>query len=321
MRGAAIGLWFALAGCYLAHERPPVDAAITPDAYVARPDAYFVRRDAWVADAYVAPDTYVAPDAFVVRDAYVVPDAFVARPDAGPPMRSGYVIVGQEHNDGVPPFDYLTASFSDVPPEDLRRHLYDANCVFLEMLGPCQLVSCSVGADSYSAGALSVVDPTGTVIEAPTLSWTSTDPRYLDYFATRLGAVIPSGDVLMIQASGADVPAFDAEIVMPPWLAAVLPTTVSRTADWVVTWPPTADTDVWVGMEPPSGSSRLIVQCQAPGSAGSVAVPSALIAYFAVGEDVATFASSVNAVYVQSGVYLVEVAAYQGRVRNTVVRR
>jgi hypothetical protein len=326
MRGLAIGLCCvlegALAGCYLAHERPPLDAGVAPDAFRERADAYARRIDAWTPprDAWAAPDAYVVPDAFRDRDAYVAPDAWVERFDAGPPRRSGYLVVGQERNDSLPPFDYLTASFSDVSPEDLRRHLYDANCTFLEMSGDCQLVSCSDGADSYEAGAIVVTDRTGTVIEAPSRTYTNTHPRYLDYFATRLGRSIPGGDLLHIDVSGGDVPPFDVDIVMPPWLAAVMPRSVSRTTDWVVTWPPIEDANVWVGLEPPSGSSRLIVQCLVPGSAGTVTVPSALISYFEVGEDISTFASSMRALYVQSGVYLIEVSAFQGRVHNTIVR-
>lgn len=297
---------FALVGCAVDHDVSS-DAASSSECGcldASSPDASSPPLDTAPPglDAFVPP-----PDAFTPRDAFAL-DTALLPPDAGGPTRSGFVAVEQIQD--TSPAAYLVASFNGVSPSALRRHVYDPNCVVLDDISPCLVLTCSAYADTDEAGEVSAAFGS-TVLSAPAPTPSGTTPSYSLYFAELTTGLIPEGTPLTLRATGATVPAFTGQVVMPPPIATMLPS-VSQSADYVVHWAPVAADQVWVGIDPVStAGGDAYIECVAPASSGSITVPRAMIARLTAGASVYPYAGAVNVAYVGAGDYFVELSAWQ----------
>jgi len=256
-------------------------------------------------DAFVQPrmDAFMPPPI----DAFVPPavDAFTPPPfDASGLTRGGTFVVEQDSGGG---FVYIDAFFGAFTAADIMRGIYGPGCTILASSGSCRVITCTTGVSTDLAGT---VRATSGSVTASTSMPTATagSPPDQTYFAMVRGS-IAAGQPVDLSVTGATVPPFAGRVTMPGPTDAVLPTTVSRSSDYVVQWTSTSSERVWAGIDLTSGDFPYI-ECDVPASAGSITIPAPLIAQFPAGASVIPYAANVDSVELAAGAYFVELQAW-----------
>jgi hypothetical protein len=156
------------------------------------------------------------------------------------------------------------------------------------VVGDCCVFSPSGG----DAGALPMAAGAGTITVkdgASTISTMMPDAKstYSDSSSTNAGLAWNGGDVVAISGSGDVVHAFSGQVtavediagVMPP-LSLTSPITLSLSADFVVSWTPSAGSGVqaMVALTASHGATKdVTIQCTGMDSAGKLTVPKSLL--------------------------------------------
>jgi hypothetical protein len=141
-----------------------------------------------------------------------------------------------------------------------------------------------------SAGVLTVKDGTSTLA---TLDYQGDDAGMGDYeIDSNTDATLTwaAGDALSVSATGGEIPAFSASITAPQDVAGLMPalsltstTTVSTSAPFVLSWTPSSDTGAQMSLVIGGFSGGGTASCTAADSAGSIAVPAAILQKFGMG--------------------------------------
>jgi hypothetical protein len=155
----------------------------------------------------------------------------------------------------------------------LQATAESASCITVAEIGSCRSYVCD-GATAptlTSAGELRVMLGGG---ELRTLIY---DSSLQSYYWSAERTVFAAGDVLTVQATGADVPAFDATVTAPPPLSTSLPTFATRAADLTVSWTPPSNAQRIALTIFPSVTGEPSIMCQTNASAGTIRVPAALL--------------------------------------------
>jgi len=158
------------------------------------------------------------------------------------------------------------ASFTDIPP-----------CATIATVDACSVVSCSNATASrfYSAGTLTI---TGTSINGIPQPLTLDPGSYL--YETE-GGIFGDGALLMVSASGAEVPAFSASVTAPgrPTITApapsMLPFAITRSDGFAFSWSGATAGAVHAVIS--EGAAAPQVDCLFDGSVGTATVPAAAL--------------------------------------------
>ncbi|UJR81879.1 hypothetical protein [Sandaracinus amylolyticus] len=235
-----------------------------------------------------------------VTDAGARPDSTTG--DAATP-RSGLVSLTHA-NVGGEVRHVLFAYFGTGTIEDLRAGLLFAACTIDDERGDCIRVSCPGGASvtSDDAGALSASIDGAEVIAASAPSASGT------YSVLGTGPAFESGDVVTLAATGADVPAFSADVIAPSPLDITLPTSISRAAPLTLTWGATTAESVQLGLV----AAGTAVRCIVPGASGTLTVDPALLAAGGIGSNALISVSAFTTTEVVANAYALDVSVAQG---------
>jgi hypothetical protein len=151
-----------------------------------------------------------------------------------------------------------------------------STCVATQV-APCQIYKCTSGQDAGaqqfpSAGDVSLSGGTTPVTISPTANGT-----YTSKSATT--TLWNGGETLTMQATGAQVPAFNGTLTAPFKVTLSTPTmsgqsiTVNRSTPFVLTWTGAGSSTVIVSFS----TTNTIVSCQFDGTAGNGSVPSSAL--------------------------------------------
>jgi hypothetical protein len=140
-------------------------------------------------------------------------------------------------------------------------------CEIETRVGDCFVLGSCETPVTLDAGAL------GVAIEGDEIS-VSRRPAG-DYGYTGDGSLFDPGDELIFRGAGATAPAFELSVTAPETIVADVPSSASRTEDYVVTWTPRAGSRVqftWV-----AAVSGDFIQCVVGSEAGSITVDQTLV--------------------------------------------
>jgi hypothetical protein len=195
---------------------------------------------------------------------------------------------------------------------DLYRGAAVPGCIVGAEVGACRRMTCAPAPPLDDAGTLTVAVAGTTVVTAS---------RMGDfYLASGSGALFAPGDVVRIAATGAVVPAFavGSIAVAPPSI--VLPSSISRSADLVLTWSAPGAAIVAIGITSPSGpGAGGELGCFVPASAGTVTIAASLLAPFAPGETVQIGASAYSDSSSIAGSHVIDVFVGNGIASSATV--
>ncbi|AKF05500.1 hypothetical protein [Sandaracinus amylolyticus] len=232
-------------------------------------------------------------------DASALADASAPDSTTGAP-RSGLVSLTHTNLGSHVLFGY----FGPGTIEDLRAGLLFAECTIDDERGDCIALTCPGGSETatHDAGALSAS------IDGVELLVAGEPGASGIYSALGTGAAFEAGDVVRFAATGADVPAFSADVIAPSAPAITLPTTISRDAPLTLTWGATTAESVQVGLV----GAGTGVRCIVPAARGSVTVDPALLASEALGSNTLLNVTAFTTTEVVAGDYALDVSVSDG---------
>jgi hypothetical protein len=140
-----------------------------------------------------------------------------------------------------------------------------------------------------SAGTLTITGGQAPVVLAPVVDSLTDGGLAFTYDVSTVATPISPGDSLTITATGATVPAFSVDLVVPQPVTLTSPDpagamsasgwTISRSRDLPFAWTggSTGNVRFWVGQS--VGATSTIIDCEAPASSGSGVIPAAALGY------------------------------------------
>jgi hypothetical protein len=139
---------------------------------------------------------------------------------------------------------------------------------------------------SVSAGTITLVDGQKSALLIPQVQPLADGGSSLGYVLSPASMRFLPGDTLTISASGATVPAFSAEIIVPKAVTLIQPDlrssslTVVRSRDLPVVWTGGGATgEVTFGLNEDVGATTTSVSCRSPASTGRAVIPASALGY------------------------------------------
>jgi hypothetical protein len=187
---------------------------------------------------------------------------------------------------GLPYTGIVELSRVNVPPAPVR---WEGIALITTAPTPPPPTGCSgtqVGSCCYGTTPSSTTTPESagnvTIDDGANTIATLTPPGYAATSATTPAFTWTPGSTLKATAAGATVDGFTASVVAPALFAGVTPTltggiTVSRSADFVLSWTPSKEACSEVSFGLSQGTSLPYIECVVDDSAGTVTVPKSLL--------------------------------------------
>ncbi len=185
-------------------------------------------------------------------------------------------------------------------------------CPIMDTIGPCDVVACSfTSTGPVNAGAITV---TGT--RQPITLATGRDGTYDLFQAT--APLYAGGETITFDAAGADVPAFEVDIMAPHEVHITAPAepatvlTINRSRDLNVTWSGGNAGRLQIVLYGPGQGAESLF-CRFAANAGTGTIPMAALAMLGAGQG--SFAmATIDLAEVSAGDWLVQASAYTNAV-------
>jgi hypothetical protein len=241
------------------------------------------------ADATATPGADATSEASSASDGDSVSDSGSSlNPDSG--LNSGDIILSATVPNGASVVPLLSVAAGFIADHKVASF---ENVLLTLDAGPG---SCTVGALSFqpppasgtqvSAGTITVTGGSASIALAPMAVSSGDGGAAEQYAPLQHAGTVSSGQTLTIAASGATVPAFSTNLVVPDAVTFTQPDIVDasslaigRSTDWPIAWTGGSAGTLTFQVSQTLGATGTLIVCTFPESAGSGVIPAAALGY------------------------------------------